>query len=77
MVDIYQIRVQIKMFIPAHLHGSIGSLRSRCTWWEAELGENAEGREVNEGDGLGGKFLLGVDEDLLNQRVRGLCPVRG
>lgn len=59
----------------ARLDRGICRLRSWSAWWERELGEDAEGRNINEGDGFGGEFFFLGKEDFLDCGVRGLDPV--
>lgn len=78
MVNIHQITVQIQVLISTHLNCGIRCLGSRRTWWKGEFGKDTEGREVDEGDGLGSELLrVGRKDNLLDEWVRGLRPVGG
>lgn len=76
VIDIQQIAIQIKMAMPAHLHGGVRRLVGNSARREGELRKDSKRRQCHLGVAHGGELLL-VDDDFLNGRVRGLLPVRG
>jgi len=77
VVDVQKITVQINMLIPSNLDCGIGRDGGRGAWWEVKAGEQAEGRQRDLGDALGGKLLsITSDNDLLDVGMRGLHPMR-
>jgi len=57
MIHIHQITVQIHMLISARLHRCISRLFSLGARWEGEFRVDGVGREVDQGDGLGGELV--------------------
>lgn len=75
VVDVQQVAVQVKVPVTAHLDRRVGGLGGDGARRELQLGEQAERREGNFGDALGGEGGL-IDDDLLDVGVRRLRPVR-
>jgi len=75
VVDVQQVRIEVQVLLLAHLDSGISWLVGWRTRGKVEGRIEGKRGEGDPGEALGGELGL-VDDDLLNVRVRRLCPMR-